>query len=269
MNVKDRIEKDSIFDMSERNAIGIIKSLNNHNIYTIEELINSEDMNLPFARKKQPNGKQFFYQALRSIFKYKYLGEDFELEKILTKSYPIEPKKPNNKFIFNIDARKLGLVIVSTEDELFDKDSFTMDEVLKRDDLVQDPSGVKLKEFYLKYLEELNKDNPNYTNMETIRYINYLKEELPSKIKRKEVLNEYITDIKSKIERLERVDESSDMYETARNCVERFNKAIEPVIEELKQLENDIAISEKRINDLSKPSEDISSEDTPSGLGTK
>ena len=46
-------DDDNLFDLSDNNAVGIIKSLNKHGIYTVDDLIKSNDENLPFYRKKE------------------------------------------------------------------------------------------------------------------------------------------------------------------------------------------------------------------------
>ena len=255
-----RLENDDIFDMSEKNAQGIINSLNKKKIYTVGDLINAPDESLPFQ------GKEHFYHALRSVIKNKYLGGRFELADIITKSYPNMDRYPGEnrrERFFKLDASRLGLVLVSTEDELFKRETFTMDDALKRDYIIRDPKGVHLKDYYLKYLEKKNKKNPDYMDLETFRYIEYLKEQLPKKIERKKLLEEYIGVIEGHLEKLALVEESSPMYKTAQAVIEKYTERLKPLIEERDQLEIDIDVANKRIASLNEYKEE------PISFGTK
>ena len=100
-------------------------------------------------------------------------------------------------------------------------------------------------------------------DLETFRYIEYLKEQLPKKIERKKLLEEYIGVIEGHLEKLALVEESSPMYKTAQAVIEKYTERLKPLIEERDQLEIDIDVANKRIASLNEYKEE------PISFGTK
>lgn len=273
-------QENEIYDIDEKNVQGLIKSLNKKGIFTVEDYLTSKNEDLPF------DGKEPIYIALREVLRYKYLGGNFSLGEILTSEYETEADSFNKKGFVKCarDLRSLGLKIHPLDGEgnnkdysvnkyrgqiestyvikayfkneivsnrlpvsLMNNEIITMDQILKYFHGVEEPKGVHLKDYYLKYLEKKLENNPDFVPLETIRYVEHLKEELPELIKKRNNINNAIIELQPKIERLELIkDRTPSLSEEADGHLKAFNEQIAKLRQEKEMLDKDIEIAQKR-----------------------
>lgn len=275
-------QENEIYDIDEKNVQGLIKSLNKKGIFTVEDYLTSKNEDLPF------DGKEPIYIALREVLRYKYHGGNFSLDKILTSEYETEADSFNKKGFVKCarDLRSLGLKIHPLDGEgnnkdysvnkyrgqiestyvikayfkneivsnrlpvsLMNNEIITMDQILKYFHGVEEPKGVHLKDYYLKYLEKKLENNPDFVPLETIRYVEHLTEQLPELIEKRNNIYEAIMEIEPKIERLELIkDRTPSLSEEADEHLKTFKEQIDKLRQEKDMLDKDIEIAQKRIS---------------------
>lgn len=273
-------QENEIYDINEKNVQGIIKSLNKKGIFTVQDYLVATNEDLPF------NGKEPMYIALREILRHKYLGGDFSLDGILTSEYETEADSLNKKGFVKCarDLRSLGFKIHPLDGEgnnkdysvnkyrgqventdvvkayfkneivsnrlpesLINKEMINMDQVLKYFHGVEESKGIHLKDYYLKYLEKKLEKNPDFVPLETIRYVERLKEELPELIEKRNNISNAITELEPKIERLELIkDRTPSLSEEADGHLKAFKEQITKLRQEKEMIDIDIEIAQKR-----------------------
>ena len=196
--IHDSIESEPLF-FKRHQPRKVIKFLNEKGIYTIEDYINCD---LEKIYEKGSSKKRMI--ATQKILKYKYLGEPFTLDVLLTKEYKsyLEVKK-----YFLKDLRTLGIdhtTYVNTALEILDQKGFVtiMDliytEMPERYDY--------LNEFYIEYYETQILNKSNEVTGDNLRE---LKKELESLIGERNKLDFKIALLQSQIIQIEEKEQKS------------------------------------------------------------
>jgi len=196
--IHDSIENEPLF-FKRHQPRKVIKFLNEKGIYTIEDYINCD---LDIIYGKGSSKKRMI--ATQKILKYKYLGEPFTLDVLLTKEYTsyIDVKK-----YFLKDLATLGIdhtTYVNTALEILEQKGFVtiMDliytEMPKRYDY--------LNEFYIEYYETQILNKSNEVTGDNLRE---LKKELESLIGERNKLDSKIALLQSQIIQMEEKEQKS------------------------------------------------------------
>jgi len=187
MDTNTRLENEDLFDSQNSKGKNRIISLNEQGIFTVEDFINSDVINItktPYIRR--------YYTALQHALRYKYKGEPLAVDVLLDKVVKIDRSicRFNSPEVKIRIATNLGFEIFPigriakdlAKKKMIDNDDFYQHSAVKNGGYKQDSyivtmmeiikslaqSGNKLAQFYVDYkeqkeLEEKQQEEPSVT----------------------------------------------------------------------------------------------------------
>lgn len=281
-------QENELYDVNDKSVQGLLNSLNKKGIYTVQDYLDCPKEKLPFKgkepiyiaireilRHKYQGGDFSFDKILSTEYKFEndYLNKEdlsllncaINLKNLGFTIHPVDGKDNNkdyseNKYKGSFEGEYairafLDNEIVSNRlpNAIASNKIITMDQLLKYFHGIEEPKGIHLKEYYLRYIEKKMKDNPNYVSLETVRYIDYLNEQMPRLIQRSKEISVAIKEIEAKMQRLELIKDSApNLSEDAEKHLATFKEQVESLKKEKEQIDKDIEGAKKRIDKTEK-----------------
>ena len=282
-------QENELYDVNDKSVQGLIKSLNKKGIYTVQDYLDCPKEKLPFKgkepiytaireilRHKYQGGDFSFDKILSKEYNFPVLEHEpvrtsaiwnikWDLQKL---GFTIHPLDETDKKIDYSENKYRGKYVGENAIEVFLNNGIesnrlpnaiasnkiiTMDQLLKYFHGIEEPKGIHLREYYLKYIEKKMKDDPNYVSLETVRYIDYLNEQMPKLIQRSKEISVAIEGIEAKIQRLELIkDRAPNLSEDSEKHLVTFKKQVESLKKEKEQIDKDIEGAKKRIDKTEK-----------------
>lgn len=220
MDIKTRLENEDLFDSQNVKGKNRITSLNEHGIFTVEDFINCDIVNIT-----KTSYLRRYYIAIQHALKYKYKGEPLVSDVLLDKEFEFDRTKFGlgvssnyrigimEKLGFKVDpstriAKKIVENKMKANDDYyqhsaaknggFKQDSYKVSiiEILKS--IAQ--SGDKLAQFYVEYKEKQELEEKQQTSSETLQK---LKSEIVLLTTQRDELDERIRQLMEQVQTLE------------------------------------------------------------------
>lgn len=281
-------QENELYDVNDKSVQGLLKSLNKKGIYTVQDYLDCPKEKLPFKgnepiyiaireilRHKYQGGDFSFDKILSTEYKFEndHLNkEDLSLFNCAINlrrlGFTIHPLDEIDKKIDYSENKYRGKFVEENAIEVFLNNGIesnrlpnaiasnkiiTMDQLLKYFHGIEEPKGIHLKEYYLRYIEKKMEDDPNYVSLETVRYIDHLNKQMPKLIQRDKEISVAIKEIEAKIERLELIkDRAPNLSEDAEKHLATFKEQVKSLKKEKEQIDKDIEGAKKRIDKTEK-----------------